>query len=53
VRDGLLFAPGDCFGVPDHVRIAFGVGQDWYPRAMERLSDFLRSWARKSPVSVP
>ncbi|HXN08744.1 MAG TPA: aminotransferase class I/II-fold pyridoxal phosphate-dependent enzyme [Candidatus Acidoferrales bacterium] len=52
VTGGLLFAPGDCFGVPDHVRIAFGVGQDWYPRAMDRLSEFLRSWARKSPVSV-
>ena len=52
VKKGLLFAPGDCFGVPDHVRIAFGVGQDWYPRAMQRLSDFLRSWARKSPVLV-
>ena len=52
VKEGLLFAPGDCFGVPDHVRIAFGVGQDWYPRAMQRLADFVRSWARKKPVSV-
>jgi len=52
VTDGLLFAPGDCFGIPDHVRIGFGVGQDWYPRAMDRLSEFLRSWARKSPINV-
>lgn len=52
VKKGLLFAPGDCFGVPDHFRIAFGVGQAWYPRAMDRLSDFLRAWARTTPVNV-
>lgn len=52
VSQGLLLAPGDCFGVVDHVRIGFGVGREWYPRAMERLSDFLRSWARKSPAGV-
>ncbi len=41
VRVGLLLVPGDCFGVPDHVRMGFGVGREWYARAMERLSGFL------------
>jgi aspartate/methionine/tyrosine aminotransferase len=38
---GLLLAPGDCFGVRDHFRIAFGVGRDWYPAAMQRLGELL------------
>ena len=41
---GLLFAPGDCFGVPDHFRIALGVGRDWYPVAMQRLEELLSIW---------
>ena len=41
---GLLFAPGDCFGVPDHFRISFGVGRDWYPAAMQRFGEFLSAW---------
>jgi aspartate/methionine/tyrosine aminotransferase len=49
---GLLLAPGDCWGVPDHFRIGFGVGRDWYPRALDRFSAFLRTWARSSQVST-
>ncbi|HLY01666.1 MAG TPA: pyridoxal phosphate-dependent aminotransferase [Candidatus Cybelea sp.] len=41
---GLLFAPGDCFGVQDHFRIALGVGRDWYPAAMKRLGELLAAW---------
>ena len=41
---GLLLTPGDCFGVPDHVRLGFGVGPEWYSKAMERLASFLQSW---------
>lgn len=41
---GLLLDPGDCWGVPDHFRIGFGVGLEWYPRAIERLFVLLRSW---------
>jgi aspartate/methionine/tyrosine aminotransferase len=39
----LLLAPGDCWGFPDHVRIGFGVGREWYPRAMERFADLIRT----------
>ncbi len=43
---GLLLAPGDCWGVPDHFRIGFGVGLEWYPHAMARFSELLRAWCR-------
>ena len=49
---GLLLAPGDCWGVPDHFRIGFGVGLEWFPRAVERLGEFLQAWARKAVPSV-
>lgn len=45
LQRGLLLAPGDCWGIPDHFRIGFGVGQDWYPRAMDRFVEVLREWA--------
>ena len=41
---GLLLTPGDCFGVPDHVRLGFGVDRDGFPQAMERLSDLLAAF---------
>ncbi len=43
LKYGLLLAPGDCWGFPDHFRIGFGVGPEWYPRAMERLSELIHS----------
>lgn len=49
---GLLLAPGDCWGVPDHFRIGFGVGLEWYPRAMSRFSELLRVWCRAAQASV-
>ncbi|HXZ12005.1 MAG TPA: pyridoxal phosphate-dependent aminotransferase [Candidatus Sulfotelmatobacter sp.] len=52
VPHGLLFAPGDCFGVRDHFRVGFGVGIEWYPRAMERFADFLHAWAHAPRASV-
>jgi aspartate/methionine/tyrosine aminotransferase len=49
---GLLLAPGDCWGVPDHFRIGFGVGREWYPRAMSRFSEVLAEWCRAGQASV-
>ena len=51
--EGVLVVPGDCFGFPDHLRIGFGVGQEWYPEAMQQLSDVLARWARRSVVGAP
>jgi len=53
VHHGLLLTPGDCFDVPDHFRLGFGVGGGvWYARAMDRLEEFLHSWARARPTAV-
>ncbi len=41
LRYGLLLAPGDCWGFRDHLRVGFGVGQEWYSRAMERFFDLI------------
>jgi len=49
LRYGLLLAPGDCWGFPDHFRIGFGVGREWYPRAMERFSDLILAWSSATP----
>jgi aspartate/methionine/tyrosine aminotransferase len=40
---GLLLAPGDCWGFPDHFRIGFGVGPEWYSGAMERFFGLIRT----------
>lgn len=48
---GILVVPGDCFGVPDHFRLGFGVGREWYPAAMERLARLIR--ARGASAVVP
>jgi len=45
LRYGLLLAPGVCWGFPDHMRVGFGVGREWYPQAMERLSALIQAWA--------
>ena len=42
LEHGLLLAPGDCWSMPDHFRIGFGVGRDWYSRAMDRFGQVLR-----------
>jgi len=43
---GVLLAPGDCWGLPDHIRIGFGMGQEWYPRAMTRFAELLHTQSR-------
>ena len=50
--EGVLMVPGDCFGLPDHLRIGFGVGREWYPEAMQRLSVVLSRWAGESSPAV-
>jgi aspartate/methionine/tyrosine aminotransferase len=43
---GLLLAPGDCWGFPDHFRVGFGVGREWYARAMERFVNLIHRGVR-------
>jgi aspartate/methionine/tyrosine aminotransferase len=40
-REGLLVVPGDCFGVPEHFRVGFGISTEWFPKAMDRFAQFL------------
>ncbi len=47
-RQGLLLVPGDCFGMPDHIRLGFGVGREWFPAAIERLAGLLYAWAHSA-----
>jgi aspartate/methionine/tyrosine aminotransferase len=49
---GLLLAPGDCWGVPDHFRIGFGMGLEWYPQAMSRFSEFVGASCRAVQPSL-
>ena len=39
---GVLIAPGDCFGVPAHFRVGFGVTERRFPDALDRLADILQ-----------
>lgn len=38
VESGVLLAPGDCFGEPEHFRIGFGAAGDRFAEALERLT---------------
>ncbi len=49
---GLLLAPGEGWGFADHFRIGFGVGPDWYPRAMERFAALVHDHARDARVNA-
>jgi len=52
LNHGLLLAPGDCWGVPDHFRIGFGVGLEWFPHAVDRLGEFLQAWTNEAAPTV-
>jgi len=41
-RQGVLLAPGDCFGMPGHFRVGFGAVSEKFSTALERLSDVVR-----------
>ena len=50
-QQGVLLAPGDCFSMPAHFRIGFAASGEQFPRALERLSDFIRRrLARPQPA---
>ncbi|HKE29913.1 MAG TPA: pyridoxal phosphate-dependent aminotransferase [Bryobacteraceae bacterium] len=35
---GLLVAPGDCFGMPSHLRLGFAASGETFPAAVERMT---------------
>ena len=53
LQAGVLLTPGDCFGIPDHIRLGFGVGREWFPDAIARLADVLSgSTTLRAPQSA-
>jgi aspartate/methionine/tyrosine aminotransferase len=44
-EQGLLLAPGDCFDAPSHFRLGFAAMTEKFPKALERLGEFVNSWA--------
>jgi aspartate/methionine/tyrosine aminotransferase len=44
---GLLLAPGDCFDVPSHFRLGFAASGNQFPRALDRLGEFVKNWSAK------
>ena len=47
-EQGILLAPGDCFGFPSHFRLGFAAAGGKFPLALERLGEFVKSWAAKA-----
>jgi aspartate/methionine/tyrosine aminotransferase len=39
---GVLLAPGDCWDVPGHFRLGFGVSDEWFAEGLQRLGESLR-----------
>jgi aspartate/methionine/tyrosine aminotransferase len=44
---GILLAPGDCFDTPPHFRLGFAAAGDNFPKALDRLGVFVKSWSAK------
>ena len=42
---GILLAPGDCWGAPSHFRLGFAAMTDKFPAALVRLGEFVKSWS--------
>ncbi len=40
---GTLLAPGDCFQMPEHFRLGFGVMEEGFGNALQRIADFMTS----------
>jgi aspartate/methionine/tyrosine aminotransferase len=39
---GVLLAPGDCFRMPEHFRLGFGVAAEGFAGGLERIADLLK-----------
>ena len=55
MQQGLMLAPGDCFGMPAHFRIGFAASGERFAAAMGRLEEFAavleKTTCRPSSVS--
>jgi aspartate/methionine/tyrosine aminotransferase len=46
VKRGVLLAPGDCFGMPEHMRIGFAASGERFAAGIERLAEGLTAMQR-------
>jgi aspartate/methionine/tyrosine aminotransferase len=44
---GILLAPGDCFDAPSHFRLGFAAVGENFPKALDRLGEFVKNWPVK------
>ena len=52
-EQGMLLAPGDCFDAPlSHFRLGFGAITDKFPKALDRLGEFVKSWSAMKMARV-
>jgi aspartate/methionine/tyrosine aminotransferase len=51
-EQGILLAPGDCWDAPAHFRLGFAAMADKFPKALDRLGKFVKSWSDASVTKV-
>lgn len=51
LAEGVSLAPGDCFGMPAHVRIGFGGPGEQFPAAIEKLRRFTHQYFENRKVA--
>jgi aspartate/methionine/tyrosine aminotransferase len=45
---GILLVPGDCYGMPSHIRVGFAVAApDAFSKALQRLGELVKSWSAR------
>jgi aspartate/methionine/tyrosine aminotransferase len=52
LRQGLMLAPGDCFGMPEHFRIGFAASGERFAAALERLAEVVDEFAHTTAVEA-
>ncbi|HEY9282476.1 MAG TPA: aminotransferase class I/II-fold pyridoxal phosphate-dependent enzyme [Pyrinomonadaceae bacterium] len=48
---GVLLAPGDCWEMPGHFRLGFGVSEEGFAEGLRRIGGYLRERERPAAVS--
>jgi aspartate/methionine/tyrosine aminotransferase len=52
LRQGILLAPGDCFGMPAHFRIGFAASGERFAAALEKLAEAVDGFAQSATVNA-
>jgi aspartate/methionine/tyrosine aminotransferase len=50
-KQGVLLAPGDCFGMPSHFRVGFGAASTDFEKGLERISEVLHRMGSHAAVA--